>query len=103
MDAKPLKYLQYLGARHFSSECKEYAHESGSKLVYKERTLNWRVLVVIELLYVEHQPNIYEMGVDQVAINRGRNSFSCFLPPRLSGGPEDGRQANLVGTVLPHK
>ena len=43
------------------------------------------------------------MGVDQVAINRGRNSFSCFLPPRLSGGPEDGRQANLAGTVLPHK
>ena len=33
---------------------------------------------------------------------RGRNN--CFLPPqRLSGGPGDGRQGNLGGTVLAHK
>ena len=56
--------MQYLVACHSSSECKEYVH--GRKLVYKECTLNWPLLVVIELLYFEHHPALSEMGVDQV-------------------------------------
>ena len=60
--------------------------------------------MVIELLYFEHHPALFEMGVDQVTLKEGQKLISSFLPLlRSSGGLEDGKQVNLAGTVLPHK
>jgi len=63
----------------------------GSKLVYKTCTLNFRLLVVLELLYFEHHPALSEMGVDQVTLIEGQKLISSFKIEWWAGRWEAGQ------------